>query len=343
MSAFLFAFIAGCSANTSTKTVGETAQNNSTGAAAEAKTLTIYSGREEKIIGPLLEKAEAELGLDIKVRYGGSTELAIALTEESANSPADVFYSQDSGALGAVANAGLAVTLPDQLLDAVDPKFRSTSDEWVGISGRVRVLNYNVDTVTANELPASVFDLSDPKWRGKLGWAPTNGSFQAFVTAMRVTHGEEKTLAWLKSIKANEPRSYDGNTAIVEALGRGEVAIGLVNNYYLYRFKSKDTDFPVATHHFKGGDVGSLINAAGLAILKTTDQQSDAEKFVEYMLSEETQRFLTDEFYEYPLAFGIEASHKQLPLAELEPPVINLSTLAEIEGTLALLQDAGLL
>ncbi|NEQ19017.1 MAG: iron ABC transporter substrate-binding protein [Microcoleus sp. SIO2G3] len=311
-------------------------------AQAAPKTLTIYSGREEKIMRPLIEKAEKDLGMDIEVRYGDSTELAIALLEEGKNSRADVFYAQDAGSLGALATEGRTLALPTQLLNKVDGQFRSPAGQWVGISGRARVIDYNTKLVKANELPASVMQLTNPKWRGKVGWAPTNGSFQSFVTAMRLMQGDQKTLEWLKGMKANGAKAYSGNSAIVEALGRGEIALGLVNNYYLYRFTKNDPNFPVAIHHTRG-DAGALINVAGLAVLNTTDQKSDAEKFVAYMLSPEVQNYLTQEFYEYPLVKGISVSQKQTPLNQLQSPQLDLSKLSDLKGTLSLLQQAGVL
>jgi iron(III) transport system substrate-binding protein len=340
ISAFL-SLLAACSSAPAPDTLSNSADGPT--AQAENKILTVYSGREEKIMAPLIEKAEAELGIKIEVRYGDSTELAIALTEEGNNSPADLYYSQDSGALGAVANAGLALPLPEKLLEKVDAKYQSPKGDWIGISGRARVLDYNSELVSADELPDSVLDLTDPRWRGKIGWATGNGSFQAFVTAMRAVYGNDATLKWLEGMKANEPKNYDGNTAIVEALGKGEVSVGLVNNYYLYRFKAKDPSFPVELHHFKDGDVGALVNAAGLAVIKTTDQPEDARAFVEYMLSEEAQQFLTNEFYEYPLVKGIDVSQNQKPLEDLTPPNLDLNKLSDIEGSVVLLQKAGLL
>lgn len=309
--------------------------------AAENK-LTVYSGREEKIIGPLIEKARKELGMDIEVRYGDSNELAIALLEEGKNSRADVFYAQDVGSLGVIAKEQLTQSLPSTILSQVDKRFQSSSGQWIGISGRVRVIDYNTKLVPANQLPSSVIQLTDPKWKNKVGWAPTNGSFQSFVSAMRILEGDQKTMAWLKGMKANGAKSYKGNSAIVEALGKGEVALGLVNNYYVFRYKKTDPNFPVAIHHTRG-DAGSLINTAGMAILKTTDQKQDAEAFVAFMLKPETQKFLTQQFYEYPLVKGIPVAQNQVPLNKLQQPNIDLSQLWDLKGTVSMIQDAGLL
>jgi iron(III) transport system substrate-binding protein len=309
---------------------------------AATKKLTVYSGREEKIIGPLIQKAQKALGLEIEVRYGDSNELAIALVEEGRNSRADVFYAQDVGALGAIAGENLTMPLPNSLLQKVDRRFRSDRGHWVGISGRARVIAYNKKQVQVSDLPVTVMQLTDPKWRGKVGWAPANGSFQSFVNAMRVLQGDKATMEWLKAMKANGAKPYPKNGAIVEALGREEIALGLVNNYYLYRYTKTNPNFPVANHHTRN-DAGALINAAGLAVLKTTDQQSDAEKFVAYMLTPEAQEFLTNEFHEYPLVQGIPVAHGQVPLGFIWSPKIDLSQLSDLKGTIALIQQAGLM
>ncbi|NCJ06899.1 extracellular solute-binding protein [Synechococcales cyanobacterium C] len=307
-----------------------------------AQTLTLYSGRNEALIGPLIEKAKAELGLDIQVRYGDTAELAATILEEGQNSPADIYFGQDAGALGALQKAGRAVVLPASILEKVDERFRSPQGQWIGISGRSRVLDYNTNRVQARDLPRSVWELTTPKWRGRVAWAPTNGSFQSFVTAMRMIEGEERTREWLTAMKNNGAVVYRNNTTIVEALGRGEIDIGLVNNYYLARFKREDPNFPVA-HHFTRGDSGSMINVAGVAILDTADSLEEAQAFVEFLLSPESQRFFAEETTEYPLVVGIPHPPEQVPIDEINPPRIDLSNLADLDGTLSLLQEVGVL
>lgn len=309
---------------------------------AQGKTLIIYSGRNENLIGPVIDKARQELGLDIEVRYGDTAELAIALLEEGRNSRADLFFAQDAGALGAMAQARRTVRIPQPLLNPVDQQFRSRNGQWVGISGRARAVDYNTSLVQRNELPKDIWELTDPKWRGKVGWAPTNGSFQSFVTAMRSSVGDDRTLEWLRGMKDNGAVVYRNNTTILEALGRGEVHLGLVNNYYLSRFTSENPNFPVA-HHYMAGDVGSMINVAGIAIMDTTDQQKDAEKFIEYLLQPEAQQYFAEQTSEYPLISGVQPPANQIPISQINPPNIDLSNLADLEGTLSLLEQAGLL
>lgn len=309
---------------------------------AQTKTLVIYSGREEKLIGPLIEKAKKDLNQDIQVRYGDTAELAIALLEEGKNTRADLFFAQDAGALGTLEKKQVTQPIASKLLNKVDSRFRSAKGHWLGISGRARVIDYNTKLVKQGELPKSISQLTDPKWRGKVGWAPTNGSFQSFITAMRVLEGDEKTLQWLKAMKANSVKDYGKNSAIVEAVGRGEVHLGLVNNYYLYRFKKDNPNFPVA-HHYTSKDAGSMINVAGVAITKTTDQKADVEALIDYLLKQSSQNYFAQETNEYPLVKGISAPSKQVPISKLNPPNVNLTDLDDLPATLNLLQQAGVL
>lgn len=307
-----------------------------------AQTLTIYSGRGESLIGPLIEQAEKDLGFDIEVRYGDTSELAISILEEGRNSPADLFFGQDAGALGALAREGRTVAIPSRILSKVDERFRSPKGQWVGISGRSRVINYNTSMVNWRDLPQSIWELTQPKWRGKVAWAPTNGSFQAFITALRLTEGDDRTLEWLKAMLANGAVPYRNNTTIVEAVGRGEIELGLVNNYYLYRFLAENPDFPVGQHYTRN-DAGSMINVAGIAVLDTSDQSEQAFALIEYLLSPQSQDFFAQKNAEYPLVVGIEPPANQLSINEINPPRIDLSDLADLDGTLQLLQKAGVL
>ena len=306
--------------------------------------LTIYSGREEELVAPLLQRFEDETGIDVEVRYGESAELAATIAEEGDNSPADVFFAQDPGSLGSV-DAQLE-QLPQGTLDRVDEGFRDDNGRWVGTSGRSRVLVYNTDEVPASELPASVFELTDPKWKGRIGIAPTNASFQAFVTAMRLSAGEERTRQWLKDLKENDPKTYEKNTPVVEAVASGEIDVGLVNHYYLYLVKEEQPDAPIANHFFRSGDPGALVSVAGAGVLAGSDQKDDAERFVEYLLSDEGQRFYVDEAEEaeYPLIPGIEPKEGLPPLSQLQGPDVDLSSFGpELERTVELLRETGYL
>ena len=311
---------------------------------AGSGTLTVYSGREEELVAPLLEQFEQESGVDLEVRYGDSAELAATIAEEGDNSPADVFFAQDPGSLGALEQEGLLAELPEEILDRVPERFRDPDGRWTGTSGRVRVLAYNTEELSEAEVPDSVFDLTDPKWKGKIGFPPTNASFQAFVTAMRLSAGEERTREWLEGFADNDPKTYEKNTPVVEAVAAGEIELGLVNHYYLYLVKEEQPDSPVANHFLEAGDPGALVSVAGAAILDSTDDEELARDFVEYLLSDEGQRFYTEEAEEaeYPLVEGIEPKEGLPALDTLDGPDVQLDAFGpELEKTLELIREVG--
>lgn len=306
--------------------------------------ITLYSGRGKSLVGPVIEKFQTSTGIEVRVKYGDSAEMAATILEEGRRSPADVFYSQDAGALGALATEDLLATLPAEVLDRVDARFRSPSGTWVGTSGRARVVAYNTDAVAVDDLPSSILGFTDPAWKGRIGWAPTNGSFQSFVTAMRVDLGEDAAEDWLRAIIANEPRVYPKNSAIVAALGDGEVDVGFVNHYYLFRFLSeRGESFPVRNYYPTRGDVGALINVAGVGMLGTSRNSEAALQFIQFLLGAEAQQFFADETNEYPLIDGVHANPALKPLAEIDTPEIDLSDLSDLKGTLELLQKVGAL
>jgi iron(III) transport system substrate-binding protein len=316
------------------------------GAAAEDADgpLTVYSGRSEELVAEVLGGFTDATGIELDVRYGDTAELAATIINEGEATPADVYFGQDAGALGALQDEGLLATLPDELVEQVEPAFASTSGEWVGVTGRVRVLAYNTDTMTETQVPDSVLDLTDPEWEGRVSWAPTNGSFQAFVTALRVTEGEDAAREWLEGMIANDVQVFENNASQVEAVGRGEVDVALVNHYYLARFTAEDPDFPVA-NKFLPGDIGGLVNVAGVGVLQASDQPSAAEQLVEYLLSDEVQTFFSQETNEaeFPAVTG-QPSPEGLPsVEELDAPAIDLSDLEDLQGTVALLEETGAL
>ena len=303
--------------------------------------ITVYSGRTESLVGALIEQFEADTGVRVNIRYGGTAELAAAILEEGRRSPADVYYGQDAGALSALAEGGALAVLPSDITGLVDPKFRDGEGRWIGTSGRARVLIISPERVP--NPPDSVFDLVEPEWRGRVGWAPSNGSFQAFVTAMRRIHGEDETREWLEGMIANDVREYPKNSPQVQAVGDGELDIGLVNHYYLFRFTAEDADFPAANHFTDAGDAGELINVAGVGLVAASDDLGPALRFIEYLLSRRGQEYFRDQTSEYPLSAGVEARPELVPIEDLNPPSLALTSLSDLDGTLELLRDVGAL
>ncbi|WP_405640428.1 iron ABC transporter substrate-binding protein [Streptomyces uncialis] len=306
-------------------------------------TLVVYSGRNEELIAPILDKLGKATGTKVEVRYGDSAELAAQILEEGDRTKAGLFFSQDAGALGALSQAGMLAKLPQKSLDKVDTAFRGGQGDWVGVSGRSRVIAYNPDK--AEKAPDSVHELTKPEWKGKVGYAPTNASFQAFVTGMRVLEGDDVTLKWLKDLKANGAKPYAKNGVVLDAVDKGEVSLGLINHYYWYeKVAEVGADKVNAKIHFlPGGDPGALINAAGVGVLKDGGQSEAAEKAVDYLLSAEAQNYFAKETSEYPLASGATSTVKDLPsLDSLDAPKIDLGKLESLQETLAMLKEAGM-
>ncbi len=306
-----------------------------------SQALTVYSGRAEGLVQPVIEHFSESTGIDVRVRYAGTAELAATIMEEGRNSPADVFFAQDPGGIGAV--EALLTRLPESILALVEPEFVSPEHKWVGVSGRARVIAYNTRHVKESELPDDVFDLTDPKWRGRIGWAPTNASLQAMVTAMRHVWGEEKTRHWLEGMQANSPKVYANNTAQIAALGTGEVDVALPNHYYLYRFlEDEGESFRVRNYHPRAGGPGAVMLVAGAGILDTSDNKGSAEKFLEFMLSPTAQEYFATRTYEYPVIQGVVTHRLLTPLAEISSPEISMADMADLRGTLNLLREVGI-
>src|SRR5688500_15425916 len=306
-------------------------------------TLTVYSGREEELVAPLYEMFTEETGITVDVRYGDSAELAATIAEEGDNTPADVFFAQDAGSLGSVSGEGLLEELSAETLERVDERFRDPESRWVGTSGRVRVVVYNTDELSEDELPDSIWDYADSEWQGRIGFAPTNASFQAMVTAMRLDAGDEQTREWLEAIVANDPHLYENNIATVEATAAGEVDVGFVNHYYLYGHLQEQPDDPVDNHYLEAGDAGALVNVAGAGILASTDKPGMAQQLVDYLLAD-GQAYFATETDEYPLVEGVESDNELPPLTDLHGPDVELGALGgELEATIELLNSVGLL
>lgn len=309
----------------------------------EADSLVVYSGRSEELVGPVFAAFEEATGIRLEVRYGDTAEMAAQILEEGGNSPADVYFGQDAGALGALEAAGVFVALPDDLIAGVDSRYRSVDNRWVGITGRSRTVVYNPDTLGEDDLPDSILDFADESWRGRVGWAPTNGSFQAFVTALRELEGEDAAREWLTEMKDLDTKVYSNNRSQVAAVAAGEIDAGLVNHYYAMQEGAANPDLKAANYFFPAGDPGALVNVAGAGILETSQAQKTAGELIAYLLGEEAQTTFATESFEYPMVDGVPIDDKLKPLDELEPPDIDLANLEDLEGTLALLREVGLL
>ena len=305
--------------------------------------ITLYSGRIPAAIGGAVDMYEAQADRNVEVRYGDTADLAATLIEEGDNSPADVFFAQEPGAIGAVEDAGLLAKLPNDILDRVPPQYRDPDGRWVGVTGRARVIAYNED-IPKSELPDSPLALTDPKWKGRVGWAPASDSMQQYVTALRLKYGDATTEEWLREMVNNDTQEYPDNVSIRDAIANGEIDVGLINHYYVAQaVAAEGSDYPVKVEFPRKG-LGSLLLLTSVGVLESSDKKDEAFDFIRTLLSDKGQEFFTSSSKEYPLAKGVPADPSiQTPLSEIPPSPGDLTDIHETQATIALMQDAGAL
>ena len=300
--------------------------------------LTVYSGRSEFLVGDLVGYIDGLYdGLDLTIRYAGSTDHVNAIANEGEGSPADVFYSVNSGALGALANQGRTAELSAEITDLVRDEFHT--DQWIGTSGRARTVPYNTDEYAAGDVPDDVMAFPE-EFDGDLGWAPAYGSCQAFVTAMRLIEGEEATREWVESVVDSGIAAYGDEFAACQAVADGEIDAAFTNHYYIQRVLDGDSDAPIATA-FTSGDAGAVFNVAGAAVVDTASDATLAENFVRHLLSAEAQDYFARSTFEYPLIPDVEPIGDLPTIDELDVPDIDLTRLSDLEPTVDLMREAG--
>lgn len=306
-------------------------------------TLTIYSGRNQNLIEPILKDFTKDTGIKVEVKWGGTADLALLLAEEGDKTKADMFISQSPGAIGFLGEKGLLGTLPDKTLNKVSKDFRGTKGNWIGLSGRVRCAIINSDDSKADFVPGSVFDLTKPEFKGKVAVAPRNGSFQDFVTAMRLEHGDDKTKAWLKGLKDNEAVTFKNNITTIKGVDAGEAKVGLVNHYYNARILKDNKDAKTKNVFFDKGDIGNLLISTGIAPLKASKKTENANKLADYLTSKKAQEYFSSETMEYPLAEGVDAPKGLPPLKEVNYATVDVNKLGGgLKATLEMIEASGL-
>jgi iron(III) transport system substrate-binding protein len=305
--------------------------------------LTIYSGREQDIAEEAFEEFEKATGIEVRPKYAEASQLVAQLLEEGDRSPADVFYALDPGSLGALARKGRFARLPEDLLSKVPARWRDPNGTWLGTSLYARVVGYNPDEVKEADLPDSILDFTAARWKGKVGWAPTQGSFQIFVTALRRLKGESVARRWLQGMKDNDAKPYPSNDAIATAISSGEIETGFVNHYYLFEIREFVKEPHLNVKFFTNGDPGGIVVPAGAGVLRSSDKQPLARRFVEFLLSEEGQEFAVKDSFEYPIDPAAKGDSRLPPLSSLNAPPLQVSELSDLDGTVRLLREVGLI
>ncbi|MFW6321429.1 MAG: extracellular solute-binding protein [Halohasta sp.] len=299
--------------------------------------LEIYSGRAEFLVGELISFLDDTYpDFEPSVRYGSGSDLVNQIQTEGEGSPADVFYTVDSGGLGALADDGLTRELPSEVTDLVREEFRT--NQWTGTSGRARSVPFNTDAYSESDIPSDV--MAFPEFDGDMGWAPSYPSCQGFVTAMRELEGEEATREWLEAMVENGIEEYPDELAASQAVADGEIDAAFANHYYIQRVLDGSPDAPIETA-FTEGDAGSIFDVAGAAVLESASDPELAENFVLHLLSAEAQEYFAVETFEYPLIADVDPVGQLPPIDELDVPDLRIAEL-DVSETIDLMRDVGI-
>ncbi len=314
------------------------------GGSGDEPTLVIYNAQHEELIDVVAKAFERESGIEVQLRNGSDLELGNQLATEGEASPADVFLTENSPAMTLVDSKGLFAELEQSTLDMIPAQFRPDDGQWTGFAARSTVLVYNTEQLRADQLPTSIMDLAEPAWKDRISFSPTGADFQAIVSAVLVTQGESATREWLAGLKANGT-VYDGNNVVLESVNSGERPAGVIYHYYWYRDQeeSGENSDDSQLHFFGKSDPGAFISVSGAGVLKSSDDPADAQKFVNYLVSEAGQQVIADSYaLEYPLNPEVDLGRDVKPLAELDPPAVDVSDLNGPE-VVELMQEAGFL
>jgi len=318
------------------------------GSSSSSNTITLYNGQHEQTTDALVARFEKLTGITVKVRSDDEEVFASQINAEGSNSPADVLFTENSPPLEYLQEKGRLAPVAQSTLGRTPARYNSPTGHWVGVSARVSVLVYNTALIPKSQLPTSIMQLADPKWKGKLALAPGETDFQPIVTSVARSYGDAAALRWLQGLKANAGSShtYPDNETLVDQVNRGQVAIGIINQYYWYRERAQVGQSGVhsAIAHLAARDPGYVIDVSGAAVLKSSDHQAAGQKLLAFLVSAQGQQIIADtDSFEYPIASGVSTAEPETPLDKLQPNPINIAALGDGATAVALLQKAQLL
>ncbi len=308
--------------------------------------LTIYAAQHHQLVDMVAEAFTKETGIPVRSRFGEAPELASQIVREGARSPADIYFTENSPELTLLDEKALLAPVLPATLAQVPAQFSSADGRWLGVLARENVLAFDPAKLKEADLPASLLDLAKPEWKGRVAVAPSDADFLPLVQAVVVLKGRDAALAWLKGLKANA-QVFDDDEGVVSAVERGTVAAGVINSYYYYRARVEQGADKTRSdiHHFTGGDVGALLNVSGAAVLKSSKNQDEAQRFLAFVASQPVQEMLarSDVDFEYPLFPGVAPNAALKPMDQLQPPTLTLKQLGDDQDSAKLLRQSGLL
>ncbi len=309
------------------------------------KTITLYNGQHEQSTAALVAVFERQTGIKVEVRSGNEAELGNQILQEGANSPADVFYTENTPVLEDLREKGLLAPVVASTLAAVPARYESARGDWVGVSARVSAFVYNTSRLEPTGLPDSILALAEPKWKGKLGFAPSETDFQPLIAAIVKLDGAATAERWLKGMQANG-KVYPDNETVVSQVNNGESAIGPINHYYWYRLHAEvgGGGMRSALHYYAPGDPGDLLNVSGAAVLKSSSHRAAAQAFLAFLVSHSGQETIArSHSYEYPLRPGVPPAPELRPFGDIHPVSLTPAELGDGSMALAMEQKLGLL
>ncbi len=313
---------------------------------AAPATLTLYAAQHHQLVDGLTQEFTKQTGIPVRARFGEAPELAAQLVREGARSPADLFFTENSPELQLLDGKGLLAKVDAATLAQVPSQFNAPDGNWLAVLVRENVMVFDPAKIKEADLPASLFDLAKPDWKGKVAIAPTDADFLPLVAAAVALKGKDAALAWLKGLKANA-MVFDDDEGVVAAVERGAVATGVINSYYWARGRAEAGADKTRSqiHHFTGGDLGALLNVSGAGVLKSSKNQAAAQRFLAFLVSKPVQEMIGkgDVDFEYPLAAGVAANPLMKPMAELQPPNVSIQQLGDDRDSARLLRQAGLI
>jgi len=315
------------------------------GASNGGREITLYNGQHEQTTARLVAAFERQTGIKVNVRSADEATLGNQILQEGENSPADVFYSENTPVLEVLSEKNLLAPVAPSTLAAVPSRYSSARGDWIGVSARVSVLVYNTSRLAPTQLPGSILELAQPRFKGKLGFAPSETDFQPLISAIVRLDGASAAERWLKGMQANAT-VYPDNETVVTQVNNGESAIGPINQYYWYRLRAETGRGAMhsALHYYAAGDPGDLVDVSGAAVLKSSSRQADAQAFLAFLVSPSGQQAIAhSDSYEYPLRPGVSPAAGLRPLAELHPVALTPAQLGDGSAVLALEQRLGLL
>ncbi len=310
-------------------------------------TITLYNGQHVQTTDALVAGFEKSTGINVVVRSDDEDTLANQLASAGSQPLADVIYTENTPAVEYLAGKGLLSKVDPSTLANTPSRYNSAQGYWVGVSARVSVMIYNPKLISKSELPTSVLQLADPRYKGKLAIAPGETDFQPIVTSVNHTYGQAKTLEWLKGVNANASgHSYPDNETIADEVNRGAVAFGMVNQYYWYRMRAEigADNMHSQIAYFAPHDPGYVLDISPAAVLKSSTHQAEAQKFLAYLTSKAGQEIIAHSIsFEYPIASGVTTTQPETPFDQLQPNAINVTELGDGSTAISLMKQAGLL